>query len=246
MSEKRTIAIGDIHGGLKALEQAMERAYITSKDTLVFMGDLVDGWSESAKLIDFLITLNEKNNCIFIRGNHDTWCEEWLDTDKINITWFKHGGKLTIDSYKEYSKEKKRVHLKIFNSMVDYHIDEQNNLFIHAGFTSMNGPQNEHDKTNFSWDRTLWETAIATDKTLNKSSSLYPQRFKLFNEIFIGHTPTIHYNFDTPYNALNLWNVDTGAAFTGKLSLLNVNTKEFWQSDEVRTLYPNEKGRNKT
>jgi serine/threonine protein phosphatase 1 len=45
--------------------------------------------------------------------------------------------------------------------------------------------------------------------------------------------------------ACNVWNVDTGAAFLGKLSALNVETKDFWQSDIVQQLYPNEKGRNK-
>ena len=39
-------------------------------------------------------------------------------------------------------------------------------------------------------------------------------------------------------------NVDTGAAFVGKLTLMNVDTLEYWQSDTVKDLYPNEKGRN--
>ena len=43
----------------------------------------------------------------------------------------------------------------------------------------------------------------------------------------------------------NVGNLDTGAAFTGKLSLMDINTKEFWQSDPVWKLYPGEKGRNK-
>lgn len=49
---------------------------------------------------------------------------------------------------------------------------------------------------------------------------------------------------DIPMQGCNVWNVDTGAAFHGKLSCLNVETKEFLQSDIVQTLYPNEKGRN--
>jgi serine/threonine protein phosphatase 1 len=44
--------------------------------------------------------------------------------------------------------------------------------------------------------------------------------------------------------AANVWNVDTGAAFTGRLSALNIDTKKYFQSDVVRTLYPQEKGRN--
>ena len=43
----------------------------------------------------------------------------------------------------------------------------------------------------------------------------------------------------------NIWNVDTGAAFKGKISAMNINSKEVFQSDLLPSLYPNEKGRNK-
>jgi len=46
-------------------------------------------------------------------------------------------------------------------------------------------------------------------------------------------------------NAINVWNIDTGAAFKGKLSGVNIDTKAVYQSDNLPLLYPNEKGRNK-
>jgi serine/threonine protein phosphatase 1 len=82
------------------------------------------------------------------------------------------------------------------------------------------------------------------DKHLKKHSELFPKRLLLFNEIYIGHTPTLNYKITTPMHKANVWNIDTGAAFTGKLSILNIETKEFWQSDPVMNLYPNENGRN--
>ncbi|MEO8236216.1 MAG: serine/threonine protein phosphatase, partial [Flavobacterium sp.] len=39
-------------------------------------------------------------------------------------------------------------------------------------------------------------------------------------------------------------NVDTGAAFNGPLTIMDIDTKEFWQSEKLPDLYPNEKGRN--
>ena len=51
----RTLVIGDIHGGLRALHQLFERANVSQKDTLIFLGDFVDGWSESPKVLDFMI-----------------------------------------------------------------------------------------------------------------------------------------------------------------------------------------------
>ena len=109
----------------------------------------------------------------------------------------------------------------------------------------MHGPEKERYESNYSWDRTLWEMALTMDQRIKKDSAMYPKRLLLFHEIYIGHTPTLYYNVDVPMQGCNVWNVDTGAAFTGRLSALNVDTKEYIQSDVVQQLYPNEKGRNK-
>lgn len=242
---KRTFAIGDIHGAFRALEQVVKKIDITENDTLIFLGDYVDGWSESKEVIDYLIELNEKHHCIFIKGNHDEWCEEWLQTENANATWLVHGGAATVKSYESISAEEKAKHLEFFHRLRHFHIDDDNNLFIHAGFSSMHGPQQEVYSSNYKWDRTLWEMALTMDKRIQKDSKSYPKRLKLFKEIFIGHTPTTNYDVEIPMNGINVWNIDTGAAFYGKLTILDSATKEFWQSEVVQTLYPNEKGRNK-
>jgi serine/threonine protein phosphatase 1 len=242
---KKTFVVGDIHGGLKALQQLLDGITITKNDTLIFLGDYVDGWSDSANTVDFLINLKKEFSCIFIKGNHDVWCEDWLRTGKADSTWVFHGGQSTINSYENWSAEKRLAHLQFFESMKFYFVDEQNRLFIHAGFTSMHGPEKEFYKTNYNWDRTLWEMALTMDNRIQKDSKIYPKRLLLFKEIFIGHTPTLYYDVEIPMQACNVWNIDTGAAFKGKLSILNVNTKEFWQSEIVQHFYPNELGRNK-
>ncbi|MEP7092603.1 MAG: metallophosphoesterase, partial [Flavobacterium sp.] len=214
-------------------------------DRLIFLGDYVDGWSESAQVVDFLINLSQKQECIFIRGNHDVWCHEWLKNDIVNNIWFVHGGKSTIESYHNIDASEKEKHLEFFTNMKDYFVDENNNLFIHAGFSSMHGPEKEHYASNFSWDRTLWEMALTMDSRIKKDSLSYPKRLLLYNEIYIGHTPTLHYNIAIPMQGCNVWNIDTGAGFYGKLTCIDVATKEFWQSDIVQTFYPTEKGRNR-
>ncbi|AZA52687.1 metallophosphoesterase family protein [Chryseobacterium sp. G0201] len=241
---KRTLVIGDIHGGLKALQQVFERANVTENDKLIFLGDYVDGWSESSQIIQFLIELSEKQECIFIKGNHDAWTEDWLSLGGDPDVWLSNGGKSTVESYADYALEELDRHLEFFQRMKNYYVDEENRLFIHAGYSSMHGPEKEVYSSNYRWDRTLWETAVAMDKKLSKNSNLYPKRFLLYNEIFIGHTPTLHLGMKTPIHKANIWNLDTGAAFTGNLSIMDVDTKEFWQSDPLPSLYPNEKGRN--
>ncbi len=241
----RTLVIGDIHGAYLALEEVFQKAQVTEQDTLIFLGDYVDGWSQSYEVIEKLIQLNETNTCVFIKGNHDAWLEEWLKSNTSNPTWLFHGGESTVTSYSNRSEEKKKQHLELFNRMIDYYVDAKNNLFIHAGYSSMHGPEKETYTSNYRWDRTLWEMALTMDKRIQKHSKLYPKRLKLYNEIYIGHTPTTNYDVEEPMNAVNVWNIDTGAAFTGRISIMDINTKQFWQSEVVQKLYPNEKGRNK-
>ncbi|WP_438989521.1 metallophosphoesterase [Polaribacter sp.] len=241
----RTFAIGDIHGGLQALLQLLNQLEITEEDTLIFMGDYVDGWSESAQVIEFLINLSEKINCIFIKGNHDVWCENWLENNEdVNPSWYLHGGKETIESYHSFSEEAKKQHLHFFKNLKMYYLDAENRLFLHAGFTSMHGVDKETYTHKFCTDRTLWEMALVADKNIDKSSKFYPKRVQHYNEIYIGHTPTTNYDELEPMNVLNIWNVDTGAAFKGKLTAINIDTKAYFQSDDLPSLYPNEKGRN--
>ncbi len=242
---KRTLAIGDIHGGFKALQQVFERAEVNREDTLIFLGDYVDGWSGSSQIIQFLLELSQKQECIFIKGNHDAWTEDWLSFGNAPDVWLHNGGKSTVDSYSDYSLEDLEEHLQFFENMKNYYVDQENRLFIHAGYSSVQGPEKEVFAIDCRWDRTLWETAVAVNRKLKKNPASYPKKLLLYKEIFIGHTPTLHMGIKTPIQKANVWNLDTGAAFTGALSVMDVNTKEFWQSDPLPPLYPGEHGRNR-
>ncbi|WP_343330620.1 metallophosphoesterase family protein [Polaribacter staleyi] len=242
----RTFAIGDIHGGLKALIQVLNKLELKEGDKIIFMGDYVDGWSESAQVVQFLINLSEKFNCVFIKGNHDVWCENWLkDSNDVNPSWFLHGGKETIESYEGFSADEKQQHILFFDNLPLYHIDTENRLFLHAGFTSMHGVEREQFEALFYLDRSLWEMLLAMDKNIGKDSIFYPKRIQHYKEIYIGHTPTTNYNEPYPMNIDNVWNVDTGAAFKGRVTGINIDTKAYFQSDNLPSLYPNELGRNK-
>ncbi len=243
----RTLVIGDIHGGLRALHQVIERANVTPNDTLIFLGDYVDGWSQSPQVIDYLIDLDKTQNCIFIRGNHDELLLNWFTSNDKNIDegmWFKHGGEATVIAYSKISEQKKQVHIEFLKSLQNYYLDDKNRLFLHAGFTNMNGVKYEYFPKLFYWDRTLWETALALNESIDLKSEYYPKRFKLYKEIYIGHTPTTRIQSTIPVQKACVWNVDTGAAFKGSLSILDIDSKLFWQSEPLPNLYPSEKGRN--
>lgn len=240
----KTVVIGDIHGGYKGLEQVIERAALPSSTKYVFVGDYVDGWSQSFEVISFLIDFSKSHDCIFIRGNHDALFYSYLKGGERNSMWLSQGGESTLKSYRNISKVDKKKHLAFFESLENFYIDSFNRLYLHAGFTNQAGPENEYYPHLVYWDRTLWEMVCALDTSIVESDERYPKRLRHFKEIYIGHTPVTRIGREEPTNFANVWNVDTGAAFKGKLSMLDVDSKEIWQSDPVYTLYPQENGRN--
>lgn len=240
----KTVVIGDIHGGFKALRQLIEGANLPQNTKYIFIGDYVDGWSQSAEVISYLIDFSKKNNCLFLRGNHDELLYNYLKFGEKTSMWLSQGGESSVKSYSKVSEIEKKRHLHFFKNLTNYHIDFENRLFLHAGYMNLHGPQYEYYPNLVYWDRTLWEMACALDTSISKDDVRYPKRLKNFKEIYIGHTPVTRVGFHEPTNFANVWNVDTGAAFKGRISMMDIDSKEIWQSEPVYSLYPDENGRN--
>lgn len=237
---QETYVIGDIHGALKALNQIIKLIKPDENSRLIFLGDYVDGLPESGQTIDFLIELDTRFNCVFLKGNHDVWLEEWLETGHADPLWLASDGQSTLRSYGSFSGVEKKKHRDFLRKFRSFYVDDQQNLYVHAGFTSQQGPAKEMYENYLFNDRTLLETAMIFKDMKQHPTDHFPVRLSLFNEIFIGHTPTLKFGSEVPIHAANLWNMDTGVKKNGKLTAMDVKTKEFWQSDLIIDLYPEE------
>jgi len=211
----RQLVVGDIHGGFRALKEVMKLVKPKEDDTFIFVGDYVDGWSENAETVRYLLQFSAEYTCIFIRGNHDELLYNYLKGKESSPMWLNHGGQSSIDSYAKLSETEKEQHIQFFENLQNFYIDQDNKLFLHAGFTDQKGPQYEYFPNTVYWDRTLWEMVCALDLNLVKEDDKYPKRLKLFNHIYIGHTPVTRIGFTKPVTFANVTNVDTGAAFKG-------------------------------
>ena len=227
--------IGDIHGGYLALQQVLQKVPLVKGDKLVFIGDYVDGWSQSFEVVRMLISLAEIYDCKFLLGNHDLWMANWLRNGDKPKVWVENGGQAAMDSYRKATKKELAVHTLFFQKLLNYYIDENGRLFVHGGFTAPGGIAEEENFLTFITDRSLWKAAMDHD---------FDNRFNNYLHIFIGHTPTIRMGAKKPVTIRNITNTDTGAAFTGRLSVVNIDTLDCWQSVELPALYPGEKGRN--
>src|SRR5688572_1825197 len=223
-----TYVMGDIHGAFRAFKQCLERAEFNyESDKLICLGDVADGWPDTKQCIDELLKIK---NLIYILGNHDLWVLQWMKTRVAENVWVTQGGSATIASYSEIPQS----HIEFLERGVPFFLDN-NRLFVHAGIKT-NLPLAEQDLKIFCWDRTLvqkaWELFV-------KES---PAKLTAFDEIYIGHTPI---PFDHPIQSCEIWMMDTGAGWSGTLSMMNVYTKETFVSDRVPSLYPGVEGRMK-
>lgn len=248
----RTLVCGDIHGAFKALEQVLDRTKVTEDDKLIFLGDYVDGWSQSYEVIDKLLELQKTNDCVFILGNHDEWFLEYIKTGFHGSQWQQGADNTRFSYMKKCNMIIPETHESFFKSLVNYYKDDNENIFVHGGFNRHFPLKEQSVPYIYYWDRDLWMQALSSKGLMAQESELLELnqkglKFKIkepCKDIFIGHTATTSWKTDKPINAANVWNIDTGAGFSGKLTMMDVETKEYYQSDPVQDLYKDEKGRN--
>lgn len=228
--------IGDIHGAYKALVQCLERSnFDMEKDLLISLGDICDGWSEVYECVELLLKIK---NRIDIKGNHDDWFLEFIETGTHGSGWHQ-GADATFKSYSKRDFVIPEEHINFFKNQIKYYIDDNKNCFVHGGFNRHYPIAEQPVPYIYYWDRDLWLQALS-HKDIERPFKIKDD----FNNIFIGHTSTTNWKTDQPMKAGNIFNLDTGAGWDGKLTIMDIDTLRYWQSDNVKTLYKDERGRN--
>lgn len=219
--------LGDIHGAYKALKQVLDRAsFDYGSDRLICLGDVADGWPETKESIDELMKVK---NLIYLMGNHDVWARQWMETNEAEEIWLDQGGRATCDSYKDGIPAN---HVSFLREAHNYYIDN-NRLFVHAGIRL--GSQADENPTDILfWDRSLVRMA----QDLQRKE--IPEQLTPYDEVYVGHTPI---SSPHPMKYCEVWMIDTGAAWSGVLSIMNIDSKEWFTSDVVKELYPGVRGR---
>jgi serine/threonine protein phosphatase 1 len=213
-----TYVLGDTHGRYSALRQLLtETPFNIDNDRLIVLGDVCDGGRKTRQCIDLLLTVK---NRVDIRGNHEwPWFYDWATKGIELPLWVHQGGLATMESYDFDWKSVPRAHIDLIGNALPYFIDENNNIYVHGGFNPR-VPIEKHKTEFLTWDRTL--VKYARTHTIKK-----------YNHVFVGHTTTqlIDRSISRPITMNNLTMMDTGGGYIGRLSLMNVDTMEYWVSD---------------
>lgn len=100
----KLVVIGDIHGCYSPLKEWFEQHPMSEDTGYIFVGDYLDRGIENGQVLEFLISLVNKKNVLFLEGNHERWLRLYANDE---------GAELPIDGRdKQYWKKVNPDYLK--------------------------------------------------------------------------------------------------------------------------------------
>lgn len=134
----RTLAIGDIHGCLHALDTLLEQVDPRPDDLIITLGDYVDRGPASKGVLDRLLSLRDCCQWVHLKGNHDLMMLAAHDDAEQFAEWVKSGGKQTLRSYSVsedwacFADSVPPAHWRFLGEeCVSYH-ETKTHFFVHA------------------------------------------------------------------------------------------------------------------
>ncbi|WP_302478297.1 metallophosphoesterase family protein [Ruegeria arenilitoris] len=235
MAPNPVYAIGDIHGQLEMLQEALVRIEQDggADARIVFLGDYTDRGPQSREVIDLLLRGQaDGRNWIFLRGNHDQMCSMFMEKYPRNDArllvgyhWLhpRIGGIETLKSYGVDVAEGDRiyqVHSQARNAVPKAHLEflaglktfhqEDGVLFVHAGIRP-GIALDQQDPDDLIWIR---------DEFLTYREP-HPQ------VVVHGHT-----HVAMPEHHGNRINLDTGAGYGNALTAAVFEGNRCWVLDQ--------------
>lgn len=211
----RTLAIGDIHGCHSALAALLGEIRVKKNDQIIFLGDYIDRGPDSRGVIETLLKLRGRAKTVFLRGNHE---EMMLDVRagrlKADI-WLSCGGLETLTSYKaelraEWASAIPDSHWS-FSEQTIRGFETPKEVFVHGCLYPDLDLDQQPDEVLF------WETF----------GSIRPH--KSGKRVICGHSSQ---PAGLIANAGYAVCIDSGAAYDGWLTCLDVGSNEYWQANE--------------
>lgn len=225
----KTFAIADTHGNFFGFADAISKCGFREDDTLISLGDICDGGFLTKDVIDILLQFP---NLVNVQGNHDKWALDWMKYGDEYPLWWNQGGQATAKSYDYDYENVPKEHIKFLENAIPYYVDHKNRVFVHGGFNPLKSIASQ------SIDVLLWDR----DLLCNYAPKYIVEEF---DHVFVGHTSTQFLStLETdpikkseiisnpkPATLHNVTGLDTGSGWNGNLTIMNVDTFEYWQSD---------------
>lgn len=204
----RRLIVSDIHGeGHRLVRVLREAGYEPGIDRLFLLGDYIDRGTDSRVTVEIVRGL-VKDGAVALMGNHDFMPIEASRDKRALAFWLQaNGGRSTIDSYG--GKMPPDDVLEWLDNLPLYH-EEPDCILVHAGLRP-EVPLSEQDPNDLRWIRDEFHYGY------------------LGKHVYFGHTPTwnLHEKWEV-WEGPDKTGIDTGAAYSGLLTLLDIDSKQIW------------------
>ena len=78
---EKVVIFGDIHGCYDPLKEYFDKNPFNENYNYIFCGDYLDRGLQNKEVLEFLISLKDKKNCVFLEGNHEKWLRIYSQKD---------------------------------------------------------------------------------------------------------------------------------------------------------------------
>ena len=206
----RTIAIGDIHGCSDALHSVLIAIDPQPDDTIIALGDYVDRGMDSKGVLDMLIDLSGRCRLVPILGNHDELMLKARRSKSAFCQWMEIGGITTLDSYGSsgHIALVPNEHFKFLKSCLLF-FETGTHFFVHGNYDS-SLPLDQQNEQVLRW-------LSLRDRV--------PRPHVSGKIAVVGHTPQPEI-----LDLGHLICLDTGCAYGGKLTAMDVESGKVWEA----------------
>jgi len=133
----RELAIGDIHGCARSLEDLLKCLQPTRADTVVFLGDYIDRGPDSCAVLEIILGLNQQCTVVAIAGNHERMLLQARSEPDALREWLKQGGQATVQSYERHGPARglnaiPKSHWQFLEEQAVDYWETDRHIFVHA------------------------------------------------------------------------------------------------------------------
>jgi serine/threonine protein phosphatase 1 len=148
----RTVAIGDIHGCLAALEALLAAIQPQPDDTIITLGDHIDRGPDSRGTIQRLLGLGRQCRLIPLLGNHEEMMLTVRDGHgELYVEWLMFGGNATLNSYDvAQPADVPAAHFEFLRGCRLIY-QSQRHFFVHGSYLA-DLPLTEQPRETLLWD----------------------------------------------------------------------------------------------
>ncbi|CAG9220138.1 Metallophosphoesterase [Paraburkholderia sabiae] len=241
----RDFVVGDIHGCFAQLRAELEaRNFDPQRDRLFAVGDLVDRGPQSEHLLEAV----ERYGIRSVKGNHEDVIVRWHAGEEQAFSLLGNGGNWLLDR----AEEREWVNeIAAYMASLPYLIEIETEHGL-VGIVHADSPVSdwnrlvgeiEREKADGKtrrkaiWSRTRWKTyqphpspsrntlRSLLDKAKHsvRAQSHAPGRIDNVTAVIVGHTPVAGVTAKD-----NVINIDTGAVYGGKLTIVDLADLPKW------------------